>query len=147
MCNKGEFCVRFPENQPRWELRAMMDNTSASWLLVETDSISFLVDMGVGEVGEVGVVGVVGEVGDEGNEGEVGGAALLSMSGLVVYNLCFARIEIRTGLRSNGNLIKLRWDCICLFDLEDNKAEVDFDFNVLWKELRRRMELIRMGDS
>ena len=138
MCNKGEFCVRFPENQPRWELRAMMDNTSASWLLVETDSISFLVDMGVGETGEVG---------DEGNEGEVGGAALLSMSGLVVYNLCFARIEIRTGLRSNGNLIKLRWDCICLFDLEDNKAEVDFDFNVLWKELRRRMELIRMGDS
>lgn len=137
MCNKGEFCVRFPENQPRWELRAMMDNTSASWLLVETDSISFLVDMGVGEAGEVG---------DEGNEGEVGGAALLSMSGLVVYNLCFARIEIRTGLRSNGNLIKLRWDCICLFDLEDNKAEVDFDFNVLWKEPRRRMELIRMGD-
>lgn len=132
MCNKGEFCVRFPENQPRWELRAMMDNTSASWLLVETDSISFLVDMGVGEAG---------------NEGEGGGAALLSMSGLVVYNLCFARIEIRTGLRSNGNLIKLRWDCICLFDLEDNKAEVDFDFNVLWKELRRRMELIRMGDS
>ena len=132
MCNKGEFCVRFPENQPRWELRAMMDNTSASWLLVETDSISFLVDMGVGEAGEAG---------------EGGGAALLSMSGLVVYNLCFARIEIRTGLRSNGNLIKLRWDCICLFDLEDNKAEVDFDFNVLWKELRRRMELIRMGDS
>jgi len=119
----------------------MIDNTSASWLLVETDSISFLVDMGVGEVGEAG------EVGDEGNEGEGGGAALLSMSGLVVYNLCFARIEIRTGLRSNGNLIKLRWDCICLFDLEDNKAEVDFDFNVLWKELRRRMELIRMGDS
>lgn len=94
VCNKGEFCVRFPENQPRWELRAMMDNTSASWLLVETDSISFLVDTGVGDVGE------------EGEEGEVGG--LLSMSGLVVYNLCFVRFEIRTGLRSNGNLIKLR---------------------------------------
>jgi len=96
----------------------MIDNTSASWLLVETDSISFLVDMGVGEVGEVGVVGVVGEVGDEGNEGnegEVDGAALLSMSGLVVFDLCLARIEIRIGLRSNGNFIERRWDCSCLF--------------------------------
>ena len=102
VCNKGEFCVRFPENQPRWELRAMMDNTSASWLLVETDSISFLVDTGVGDVGEEG------EEGEEVEEGEVGRLALLSMSGLVVYNLCFVRFEIRTGLRSNGNLIKLR---------------------------------------